>query len=112
MKGRSFFLGLFLILCFAAQGCSMGMTDNAKGETLTGILRVVGNEPLTHLAVTVGEERGGRGVDYLIVGPLERELRGTYQGKKVTLEGEMCSSPLPQFKKCFRPSRIVQSRDR
>jgi hypothetical protein len=110
MKGGSFPLVLFLILCFAAQGCAMGMTDNAKGATITGTLRVVGNEPLTHLVVTVEEERDGRGIDYLIVGPLEKELRDRYQGKKVTLQGKTCSSPLPQFKKCFRPWKIMQGR--
>jgi hypothetical protein len=101
-----------LILCFAAQECAMGVTDNVKGATITGNLRVVGNEPLTHVAVTVEEERDGTGVDYLIIGPLANKMRDRYQGKKVSLKGEICSSPLPQFKKCFRPSKIVRSKDR
>jgi hypothetical protein len=90
----------------------MSVANNAKGATITGTVRVVGNEPLTHLVVTVDEEKGGKSVDYVIIGALEKELRNRYQGNKVTLHGEMCTSPLPQFRKCFRPSMIVQSRDR
>jgi hypothetical protein len=90
----------------------MGVTHDSKSGTIAGTVRVVGNEPLTHVVITAEEEKGGRGVDYLIIGSLEKELRSRYQGKKVTLQGEMCSPPLPQFRKCFRPSKIVQSRDR
>jgi hypothetical protein len=109
MKGGYLVLCSFLILCFAAQGCAMGMADKAGSATIIGTARVVGNEPLTHVVVTVAE-RTGAGVDYLITGPLEKELRDRYQGKEVTLEGEFCSSPLPQFRKCFSPSRIMQSK--
>jgi hypothetical protein len=89
----------------------MGMAGSTKGGTISGTVRVVGNEPLTHVVVTVAEKTDGE-VDYLITGPLGKKLKGGFQGKKVTLEGEFCASPLPQFRKCFRPYGIVQSRDR
>lgn len=71
--------------------------------TITGTVRVVGNEPFTRLVLTTG----GEGRDYLLAGPLRDQLRRGYQGSVVTLEGKECPSPGPESAHCFEPSRIV-----
>lgn len=50
--------------------------------TVTGKIRVVGNEPFTHLVITTDD-----GKDYLVQGDLEKELR-TLQYQRVTVTGE------------------------
>ena len=50
--------------------------------TVTGKLRLVGNEPFTHLVMTTDN-----GQDYLIEGEFEKELR-SYQYHRVTVTGE------------------------
>ena len=97
--------GLFLF--FAAQGCAMSVQDSGS-KVLTGTIRIVGNEPFTHVVLTVGEnaDRASGDRDYLIVGPLGEQLRKKCQGKKLTLHGTLCPSPDPGFKKCFNPSRV------
>ena len=56
---------------------------NPETKVLTGTIRIVGNEPFTHVVLTVGESAdqaiGGR--DYLIVGPLGEQLRKKHRGK-------------------------------
>jgi hypothetical protein len=81
--------------------------------TITGTIRVVGNEPFTHVVLTETDvsEKTSRARDYLIIGPLAEELRKRYQGHVVTLEGTICASPSPQFIKCFQPARIVTVKD-
>lgn len=101
-------LSALLVLLSATQGCAMGVKQ-PELTTLTGTVRVVGNEPFTRLVLTTGSNRqgGGRGGDYLLLGPLQDELRRGHQGSKVTLEGKECSSPTPEFSDCFEPSRII-----
>ena len=83
--------------------------QDSEMKSLTGTVRVVGNEPFTRVVLTVEDVPGlaARDRDYLIIGPLEKELRKTYQRKKLTLLGTFCVSPDPDFKKCINPSRIV-----
>lgn len=50
--------------------------------TVTGKIRVVGNEPFTHLVITTDE-----GQDYLIQGDLENEL-SALQYQKITVRGK------------------------
>jgi hypothetical protein len=50
--------------------------------TLTGKLRLVGNEPFTHLVISTDDGR-----DYLIEGPLEEQLRAL-QYQMVTAKGK------------------------
>ncbi len=105
-------VGVALVLLFAVLGCAMNM-QGAGAKAITGTIRVVGNEPFTRVVLTVGEnpDTATRDQDYLIVGPLGEELRRNYQWKKLTLEGTLCSSPDPAFKKCFNPVRIVGRND-
>ncbi len=57
--------------------------------TVTGKIRLVGNEPFTHLVIATDE-----GQDYLVQGDLEKELRAlqyqrvTVKGKDLKQEGE------------------------
>jgi hypothetical protein len=101
-----------LVLLCTLLGCAMNM-QGAGTKVITGTVRVVGNEPFTRLVLTVGEnpDVATRDQDYLIDGPLGEELRRNYQWKKLTLEGTLCSSPDPAFKKCFNPVRIVGGSD-
>jgi len=97
-----------LVLLGALLGCAMNM-QGGGAQSITGTVRVVGNEPFTRVVLTVGEnpDAATRDQDYLLVGPLGEELRRNFQWQKLTLEGTLCSSPDPAFKKCFNASRIV-----
>ncbi|KAF0218342.1 MAG: hypothetical protein FD174_2959 [Geobacteraceae bacterium] len=97
---------IVLLLLLATPGCA---TDTGKRApmTLTGTVRLVGNAPFARIVLTTAGS-GGKGVhDYLILGPLQDELRKRYLGQKVSLEGIPCASPTPQFTSCFEPARIV-----
>jgi hypothetical protein len=48
---------------------------------VTGKIRLVGNEPFTHLVITTDD-----GKDYLVQGKLEKEMR-TLQYQRVTVKG-------------------------
>lgn len=105
-------LSVMMILLFAAQGCATGSRSGLV--TITGTIRLVGNEPFARLVLTpdenVGNTPGER--EYLLVGPLTDELKRKYQFKRMRLEGSICVSPSPQFAKCFKPSRIVDPPER
>lgn len=98
------YFSAMLMLLVATQGSAMG-TRRPVLMTMTGTVRVVGNEPFTRLVLTVGDPRM-RERNYLLVGPLGEELRRGHQGRRVTLEGRTCRSPLPEFADCFEPLRI------
>ncbi len=98
-------LGALLVVLLATQGGAMGTRGPV---TLTGTIRLVGNAPFARLVLT--PENSGQLTqerDYLLLGPLQDELRKRYQGRLVTLEGTPCASPLPQFSNCFEPARII-----
>lgn len=98
-------LSAMLVLMLTTQGCAMGVRK-PDVTTLTGTVRVVGNAPFTRLVLTTTDQQG-KGTDYLLLGPLLDELRKQYQGQNVSLIGTPCTSPVPQFAKCFEPVRIV-----
>ena len=65
--------------------CTVHAVDLESDQDMlpvTGKLRLVGNEPFTHLVVTTED-----GKHYLIEGDLEKELR-SYQNHSVTVTGE------------------------
>ena len=86
-------------------------TQSPEKTILTGTIRIVGNEPFTKVVLTVEMHPAAstKNMDYLIVGPLKDSLRRDYQGKVMTLEGTLCSSPDPAFKNCFNPVAVVNS---
>lgn len=97
--------GAALLMLAAAHGFAMG---TKPAVTITGTIRLVGNAPFARVVLT--EESPGRKPpvrDYLLTGALTDELRRRYQGRRVTLEGTPCASPLPQFTSCFEPARII-----
>lgn len=72
-------------ISFTLSGCAVHAVDSKSGQgiiTVTGKIRLVGNEPFTHLIITSDDGR-----DYLIQGDLEKELRA-YQHQKVMVKGE------------------------
>lgn len=75
----SVFIFLFL------SSCTVHAVDSKSGQgiiTVTGKIRLVGNEPFSHLVITTDDGR-----DYLIQGDLEKELRA-YQHQTVRVKGE------------------------
>ncbi len=97
--------GAALLILAAAHGFAMG---TKPAVTITGTIRLVGNAPFARVVLT--EETRGQtppGKEYLLTGTLTDELRQRYQGRRVTLEGTPCTSPLPQFTSCFEPARII-----
>lgn len=99
-------LSLMLVMLIATQGCAMG--SRPSPVTITGTIRLVGNAPFARVVLTREDSVQGSGErDYLLIGPLQEELRKQYQGRLITLEGTPCTSPTPQFSKCFEPTRIV-----
>jgi hypothetical protein len=104
-------LSVLITLLFAAQGCAMGARPGPV--TITGTIRLVGNEPFARLVLTPDENLGTAPGEreYLLVGPLTEELKRSYQLKRMRLEGLICVSPLPEFARCFKPSRILENPD-
>ncbi len=102
-------LSVMMMLLFAAQGCATGSRPGPV--TITGTIRLVGNEPFARLVLTPDENFGNtpREREYLLVGPLTDELKRKYQLKRIRLEGSICVSPSPGFARCFKPSRILES---
>jgi len=96
-----------LLLGTGVQGCSLHRTGYGENGSITGIVRVVGNEPFAKVVVTDADPKAGMVNNWQIIGPLAPELRGKWQMKKVTLEGETCKPTAPEFKKCFQPSKII-----
>ena len=75
---------LFTYLLMSA--CSVNDADVKRGYkliTVTGKIRLVGNEPFTNLVITTDD-----GVDYLIQGDLESKLR-ELQYQRVTVKGDI-----------------------
>jgi hypothetical protein len=89
-----------LLLASVTPGCAVGRSSDL---TVSGTIRLVGNEPFSQVVLATVEGGG----DFLLVGPLRDRLRREYQGQVVTLEGKTCKSPTPQFSRCLEPSRIV-----
>ena len=75
----------FVLFIMFLSSCTVHAVDS-QGEyemlTLTGKLRLVGNEPFTSLVLTTDD-----GKDYLIEGDIEKELR-SLQYQMVTVTGE------------------------
>jgi hypothetical protein len=95
-------ISMIALLLITAQSCAAG-AKNRETVALTGTVAVVGNEPFTHVILTVGEGKK----DYLITGPLTDELRRHHQGETISLEGSNCTPPSPQFTHCFKPTKIT-----
>lgn len=100
--------GLILALLLFVQSCDVG-AKSGEPSTITGTVRIVGNEPLTHVILRTSHagDKNGRYTDYFIKGPLADELRKNLQGRVVTLDGRACTSPSPQFTKCFKPASVM-----
>jgi hypothetical protein len=87
---------LFSLLILLLSDCAVSNVDSKGNKgmiTITGTIRVIGNEPFTHLVITTD---GGK--DYLIKGELEKELRGL-QYQRVEINGEELP-PSGGFKYC------------
>lgn len=97
--------GALLVLLAVGHSQAMG-SRKTLATTLSGTVRLVGNEPHPQLVLTTAD-RAGTQTDYLLTGPLAGQLRATYQGQQVTLEGKPCASPSPRFAHCFAAERIV-----
>ncbi|HEY5995906.1 MAG TPA: hypothetical protein VIU29_02750 [Candidatus Deferrimicrobiaceae bacterium] len=74
-------------------------------KKVTGTVSIVGNEPLTHVVLTLAGSGAPRQV--LVLGPIEKTLRQDYQGRTVTLEGSDCRPARPGFTDCINPTRII-----
>jgi hypothetical protein len=82
---------LAVLLCssvfftLSLSSCTVHAVDSKGGQemlTVTGKIRIVGNEPFTHLVLTTDD-----GKDYLIQGNLEKELRAL-QYQRITVSGK------------------------
>jgi hypothetical protein len=84
----------------------MGRREGAAvTKKATGTVTVVGNEPFTHVVLTIPGSAPPRQV--LVLGPFEKTLRDGYQGRTVTLEGGDCRPARPGFSDCITPTRII-----
>ena len=99
-----------LLLGLASQGCAMSQNKQEDVVTIQGVVRVVGNEPFTQVVVTVRDEKAGKETDWLIIGPLVKDIRQGYQMRTIIVEGTVCK-PLPDFSKCLKPSKLVTNPD-
>jgi hypothetical protein len=74
-------------------------------KTVTGTVRVVGNEPFPRTVVTVFHD--GVPADCLVQGALESVLRDRHQGRVVVVEGTSCTTAPPGFADCIVPTKIL-----
>ena len=113
MNSRGTLIGILLIL-FVITSCSASGEDvkrNYDAVILRGVARVVGNEPFTRLVLTVqGAKSGEKQTDYVIKGPLEKEIWERYQGRVIELEGRFCEKLSPEYQYCFEPNRILSAK--
>jgi len=92
----SFLVPFYALMCLTVllSSCMVNAVDSEEGHgmlAVTGKIRLVGNEPFTHLVITTD---GGK--DYLIQGDLEKELRA-FQYQTVIVTGEKLP-PKGEFK--------------
>lgn len=110
MNSRVPLFGILLI-CFVITSCSASgeiVKKNNNTIILRGKARVIGNEPFTRLVLTVqGAKKGEKQTDYVIKGPLEKEIWEKYQGRIIILEGRYCKKTSPEYRYCIEPSRIL-----
>jgi hypothetical protein len=98
-----------LVLVWSAQGLAMGSNNPADMISVTGVIRVKGNAPLTRVVlVPQGEDpdRVTKDKVYLVTGDLARQLMERDQNRTVTLRGTPCTSPSPEYQKCIIPVEI------
>jgi len=110
MGMRKFSLSLYTALILfglASQGCAMNQNKAEDVVTIQGVVRVVGNEPFTQVVVTVRDAKANKEVDWLIIGPLAKDIRQGYQMQTIVVEGTVCKPTFPGFSRCLKPSRIV-----
>jgi len=111
MTSRVAVIGL-LLLGFAMASCSASSGEVKKnGETvmIRGTVRVVGNEPFSRLVLTVQEPEGGKNQkDFVIKGPLEKNIWDQYQGRVIVVEGRYCAETGPEHVPCIEPERIIR----
>ena len=110
-KARFHTLLLLLALQVAggSEACAGAPHRASDIRTIRGVVRVVGNEPFTHVVVTSPSDAPGVAgrIDYLIEGALAAELRARWQGRTVTLEGRDAAPSRPRFRYGFAPTRIL-----
>ena len=81
MNNLKLFTAFLLISLFTALGCSSSKKDNNAEKSLTGQIEVVGNEPFTHLAVKINNEKA-----YILkCDSTSKNLLEQNQGKKVKI---------------------------
>ncbi len=100
-------VGLHVALAWGA--CAAGPDRKPDSRSIRGVVRIVGNEPFTQVVVSSPSDAAGvtGRIDYLIEGPLAKELRACCQGRTVVLEGTEVRPSRPRFRHGFAPSRIV-----
>ena len=106
---------LVLLVGSATQGCAMNQKQSEDVLTVQGTIRVVGNEPFTHVVISAPDDAAGKSgavLNWLITGPLAGELRTNYQFKSIILEGTACTSSSPEFKKCLNALKIIRADDK
>lgn len=99
--------GMVLFLNIAS-GYAMG-ARTPDLLTVSGTIRVVGNEPFSRLVLTTERTDRVAGTrDFLIIGSLQEELRNRHQGRRVTLLGKSCTADVPGFSSCLDIVRILK----
>ena len=81
----TFLLFSCVVFILFLSPCTVHTVDSERDQdmlTVTGKIRIVGNEPFTHLVITTDD-----GKDYSIEGDLEKELR-SLQYQRITVIGE------------------------
>jgi len=96
---------LLILLLSACAVSAVASKRDSEMITLTGTIRLVGNEPFTHLVITTDDSR-----DYLIKGSFEQELR-ELQYQRVEIKGENLL-PSNGFKYCIevREYKVIISK--
>ncbi|NOY08643.1 MAG: hypothetical protein GXP33_07355 [Spirochaetes bacterium] len=104
MKKLFLFISITLVL-MTFLSCA-NVKTKGKTVTVTGIIRIEGNEP--HTAVILKETKGKK-ARYLLEGKLAAELRADYQHKTVTITGYITGpASLPLYPEKIRVIKILK----
>jgi len=101
-----FFVGAALFVLFASLFSCANVKSGKKTVTVTGIVRVEGNEPHTTVIL---EEKGPEKKRYMMEGELVSELKNKYQHRVVTVVGYITGKAKPPlFPEKIRVIKILK----
>ena len=65
---------LLIVSCKEKSGKSFKKDNSLYNGTITGVIKIIGNEPHTHTVISVTDEKNKKKIDYYVVGKQKSRL--------------------------------------